>query len=444
MNGEHEGQQTAAPDRPVVVTSLNPFAKLDRQLKCWRAWTDLGFTVRTANVAAEAERLVTAGVAPDAILLVEDEASGRALFGKPMPRVAPLLAGLAETLPGRAILLTNSDIFPATRHADVVSIWLAQAPIAALAREETATHESSAFAERAPYRGGLDTFLIGADRLGALNAALAEIPAAARMCFGIPGWDYLMGAVALSLGGVIMDSGLLLHESHDTTYANVDEFLHYVPAMQALGAATGPSAAEAALQFFQRIDHECRMTAAASRLARLKYYRQPIAATTAQARSATARFLAACPFERPTANFAILAALADDLRAAVPLPAADMERALNVFSRGAGVQADFRAALAATVFALIARQGLDAPPRAPRRTDRSHVQATSALTQAGVQDGGTERRAVARLFAVERAAHGIHNEALYEYLILAAENDAERALVAMLNPRSSEATQDAA
>ncbi|UOM34193.1 hypothetical protein [Acuticoccus sp. I52.16.1] len=433
--------ETAAPGvrRPIVVTSLNPFAKFARQRRCWDAWAGLGLTVRTANVAAEAERLIAAGIARETILEVAEADSGRALFGKPTPRIAPLLAHLADALPERDILLTNSDIFPATRSADVTDIYLSQAPLAALVREETATYEASAFAARAPYRGGLDTFLIGAARLPAVNAALAQTPGAERMCFGIPGWDYLVGALMLSLGGIIMDAGVLLHESHETTYANVDEFLAYVPAMQALGAAKGPSAAEAAFQFFQRIDHECRMTGAASRLARLKYYRQPTAVTTDGARAATARFLAACPFIAPTVNFAVLAALADDLAAE-----ADMERAINVFTTGAGAQADFRAALAATVFALLCRG--EAPPRAPKPGDKRHTQKAAALTQVDSRDDWAERRAVARFYAAERVTHGIHNRAVYDYLILAAENDAERALVAMLNPMTpvAEALPDAA
>ncbi|RAI00691.1 hypothetical protein DLJ53_15680 [Acuticoccus sediminis] len=435
-----EDRPAAGKAHPVVVTSLNPFAKLERQLKCWTRWSDLGFAVRTANVAAEAERLRAAGVPDEAIIEIPDEASGRALFGKPTPLVLPLLTRFAEAMPGRDLLLTNSDIFAAARSAEVTTIYRAQAPAVALVREETPTHEASSFARRAPYRGGLDTFLIAADTFGGVVGSLSALPASERMCFGIPGWDYLMGAAVLSLGGVIMDSGLLLHESHETTYANVDEFLAYVPAMQALGMATGPSAAQAAFQFFQRIDHECRLTAAASRLARLKYYRQPLAATTPEARAATARFLAACPFAAATTSFAVLAALADDLRSA---GTPDMERALNVFATGAGVHADFREALLATLFARLCRDGVGAGPRPPRASDTRHVRAVAALRQAGYKDDALERRAAARVYAVELIEHGIANAALHDYLVLAADNDVERALLAMIQS-DAEGLPDAA
>lgn len=425
MAEDGAGPSAAAP-APVVVTSINPFAKLSPQLACWRAWRALGFTALSANVADEAQRLVAAGFPGEAVLPVADEASGRALFGKPLPRIKPLLAQLAETYPDRPILLANADIFPAARDAAFLSLYLGQGPIVALVREDTPTLASASAARRDPYRGGLDAFVMTAGALAKVNAALDGIEVAERMAFGIPGWDYLLGALALSLGGVIMDSGLLLHERHETTYANVDEFLHYVPAMQALNAATGPSAAEAAFQFYHRIDHECRMTAAAARLTRLKYYCQPLAQTTPEARAAAARVFAADPVLAATANFAAIAALADDLIAA---DRPDMERAFNVLATPGLVHGGAREALWATLLALACRVGRDPPPRRPQSGDRRHIQAVAALAQRPDAGEAAERLATVRLYAVERIEHGIANASLEEYLILTAENDDERALL---------------
>ncbi len=424
----------AATDGPVVVTSLNPFAKLGLQRRCLDRWADLGLDTFTANVDAEAERLVAAGLSPERILTVQTDDSGAVLHGKPVPLIRPLLARCATRFPGRSLILTNSDIYPAARDAGVIGLFMAQAPIAALVREDTASIESASFAARAPYRGGLDVFAMTAERLAALNDALTGIEAAGLMAFGIPGWDYLMGALTLSLGGAIMDSGLLLHERHGPTYANVDAFFPYVPAMAALKMAEGPSAAEAAHQFYQRIEHECRMSAAATRLARLKYYRQPLAQTTPQARRVVAQFLALAPFAAPVVNFAALTALADDLRGEPPGARADMERVLNLFDGGAGLHAAFREALLATLFARLARAGLDPPPRAPRATDGRHIRAVRRLSEAGEQDFATERRAVARLYAAERGGHGLHNADLFAHLIASADNAAERTLLTLLDP----------
>ena len=326
---------------PLLVTSINPFAKLAHQLRCLEAWAALGFEVRTANVAREAERLVAAGLAPSAILKLDDADTGAALYGKPLPRIAPLLARLAAADPARAVLLVNSDIYPAMRSAEAVRFWAAQAPAMALTREECATLESHRFAVSAPYRNGLDAFLFSPWALKATNMMLAEIPVAARMAFGIPGWDFLLGAVVRSpfVGGRLLDSGVLLHETHSTTYANVDAFAPYLPAMHDLKAATTYTATEAAHEFHRIIVADCAAASSLSRLVKAQFYRAPKPdAPSDAARSIALRLCELAPFVGWNTDFAALVALADrQIRAGQErgLSADNSERGRRRFRDGA-------------------------------------------------------------------------------------------------------------
>ena len=61
---------------------------------------------------------------------------------------------------------------------------------------------------------------------------------AERMAFGVPGWDYYLAATLSrrEVGGAIMDGPFFWHQSHKTTYGNVDQFASYLPEAHRDGA----------------------------------------------------------------------------------------------------------------------------------------------------------------------------------------------------------------
>ncbi|WMS45355.1 hypothetical protein RDV64_23675 (plasmid) [Acuticoccus sp. MNP-M23] len=437
---------------PLLVTSLNPFARLAHQLRCLEAWAALGLEVRTANTGAEAERLVAAGVSRAAIIELDEADTGAALYGKPVPRIAPLLRRLGED-PERAVLLVNSDIYPAMRSAEAVRFWAAQAPALALTREECATLESHRFAANTPYRNGLDAFLFSPRALKATNMMLAEMPVSAQMAFGIPGWDFLLGAVVRSpfVGGRLMDSGVLLHEIHETTYANVDAFAPYLPAMHDLDAATTYTATQAAREFHRIIVAECAAATSLSRLAKAQFYRAPKpAAPSDAARSIALRLCELAPFVGWNYDFAALVALADrrirsgqqelsaDNRAGA---GADFGAVQNFFRTGPlghRLAEDLLAALCH-----LACRERTAPVRTyPAQTHHALKLETAISTTR--DDPDARRAALAALFVADLVEEGVFNAALYKVLALSCQNDGERAILGALLDLCGDVHDDAA
>ena len=439
---------------PLLVTSLNPFAKLSHQLRCLKTWAALGFEVKTANTEAEAGRLVAAGLASSAILALEEADTGAALYGKPVPRIAPLLSRLGAEYPDRAVLLVNSDIYPAMRSAEAVRFLAAQAPALALTREECATLESHRFAANAPYRNGLDAFLFSPRALKATNLMLSVIPVSARMAFGIPGWDFLLGAVVRSpfVGGRLMDGGVLLHETHGTTYANVDAFAPYLPAMHDLDAATTYTATEAAYEFHRIIVAECAAATSLSRLVKAQFYRAPKAAAPSDAaRSIALRLCELAPFVGWNTDFSALVALADrEIRAGG-------QRGLSADNRN-GADASFETVrnffrtgplghrlaedLLAALFTLACRERV-APVRIyPAETHHALKLETAIATTR--DDPDARRAALASLFVTDLVEDGVFNATLLEILALSCQNDGERAILSALTDLLGDRHDDAA
>lgn len=410
--------------RPVVATSLNPFGRLGHEARCLAAWQALGFEALTFNEAGESGRLAAAGIAAEARVVLDPAETGRALFGKPVPRIAAVLDRLAAAWPDRPVLLVNADIFPALRDARAVDLWRATAPAVALTREDCDLVELHDAGLAAPYRNGLDAFLFSPGALAAARAALARFPVAARMAFGVPGWDFLLGAVVLSgtVGGRIMDGAVLLHERHPQTYAGVAEFAHYVDAMHALGhtrAATAEGAAEA---FFRTIVAECDAQAALAGIARdLSYRRPPPPAPSDRALDVVALLLRVAPALRRTVDPLTLALLADRrLRGE-----ADLGRLRAVLAGDAGVSHAFAAELAAILLALATAP---APPRVV--PGRLAPLAVASAAQDG--DAATRRLRLARLYGEALVERGVHDAALRDALVLSAVDDGEARLLAAI------------
>ena len=427
---------------PVVATSVNPFGRTAHQLRCLAAWKALGFEVLSFNHPAEFEALQRAGLAADDILPATDPETGLEIFGKPVPRIAALLARLARLRPGRAVILVNSDIHPVAGDPGFVRFWLDLAPALALTREETASPEATEFTARAPYRGGLDAFVLGAPALARVIEALEGMPVAARMCFGVPGWDYLMGALIASdrIGGRIMDSGILLHQTHRQAYAGVEEFAHYLPAMAALGAAMpkadepSRAATEAARDFAGRIARDCAAQDGTTRLVRAMHVR-PVAGTapcSAEALRICRDLQALLPALRWTRNLAAMARVADRIRAE---PETDFATSLALMVSPRPGRQQLAETLAAALFHLDCRG-----PGFRRLTDRyppgnRHAQGIREILEGTAERSAARQVEIARLFCNELVDHGLFNPRLYNWLALGCMNDVERGLLQALRAR---------
>ena len=422
---------------PVVVTSLNPFGRLDQQLRCFAAWKALGFETLTFNVADEMERLREAGVAEADMLPATLPETGQALFGKPVPRVAALLARLAQRHSGRPVVLTNSDIFPAATGPGFVWQWLDSAPALALTREETLFMAEYTATSVTPYRGGLDAFVMRPEALRRILRVLADLPVAQRMCFGIPGWDFLLGAIIRhpDLGGAIHDGGLLLHVSHPTTYSDVSEFAHYLPAMQALTGVAAGTAADAAHLFHCQIVADCQAGFGLRRTVKAAFFRPPLSdrRVSPGALRLARRFLALAPPLRWSLNLAVLARMIDSLRD-TPQPEFPTLAAL-LATEGAPVQ--MQHLLAACVLCLMCRENSATTPDYP--PGNLHAPALAMVLRNTAGDPEARRIEIARLFCTELACYRIFNPRLFNWLALSCRNDDERALLGCIRAHAPSA-----
>lgn len=233
----HTPRQSKAP--PVILTTINPFSRLDIQLRCFTRWRELGFEVYSCNSGSEIQTLIHHGVPADVIIKLDLEETGEALFGKPTPRVMAVLER-ARQLFEADILLVNSDLYPVASDTSFVEEWRAFGKVVALTRTEVVSIDHPVARLSHPYHGGLDAFLVSRDMTGELIGQLSLFEVSKRMSFGIPGWDYLVGAVIQNrLNGTFVNSRVLLHEMHQPAYSAIDEFSVYTEALHALNVGAG-------------------------------------------------------------------------------------------------------------------------------------------------------------------------------------------------------------
>jgi hypothetical protein len=256
----------------VVLTSINPFAKLEYQKRCFDQWKATGHTIRTVNSTQERDLLLKNGFASDDIIEIAISETGNELFGKAVPRIMPLLEN-AKTLGCDHYLITNSDIFPATRKP-VFNVLASQSHAIALTRNECFNVACTNFLSDSPYRGGLDTFYFNKAGLASLSKELKNYQVSERMAFGIPGWDYFVGYFIWKVGGSIMDSHIFLHQSHPTTYSALTEFSHFSDVMSESQRFSGDTN-QIAYQFAQLISEECEKNERASKVLKHIFYAKP-------------------------------------------------------------------------------------------------------------------------------------------------------------------------
>lgn len=410
---------------------MNPFSRQAYQRRCFEAWRGLGFEVRTINNAAEAETLIKAGLDAQDIIVAQSGETGEMIFGKGLPRIRALLHRLEYSYPDRPVVLVNSDIFPAARGGGFVQAFLNQAPAVALCREEVPTVETVEFTRRNPYRGGLDIFMFSADSLRRVNEILGRFEVSERMCFAVPGWDYMLGAVVRSaeVGGTFMDGGMLLHEKHQQAYGDVAEFQHYVPALQTLGEVNAGDFAAAAEEFAARIHDSCIQQAAAAETIGATYYLRPRprADLSLPALRISRQLCDMAPWVRWNYNPHLIACLAET-RLAAPVP--DISSSEHFFVRSASVEQGFGELLLTLLFELLCQPGLVDRIGTDYPKGNRHAE-VMRLIETNLGYAPTAARfEYARLFGRELAMDRVFNPRLFQYLALACQNDYERNLLA--------------
>lgn len=258
----------------IIITSINPNSNLDHQLLCFNRWKEIGFEIVTVNVKDEANLLIEAGLDESCIRVIENENCGSRIFGKPLPLIKSVLNIVYNDFSRYYYILTNSDIFPAIRSNSIVKYWHSVNEGIAFTREECISIESHSFIDESAYRGGLDFFFMTRDFLLKMINNISTLDSSNRMAFGIPGWDFLLGASIISsyMNGTIMDSGVLLHVTHQPTYTHVDEFKNYLPDLHKFINLLSDNPAKAADEFAATIINECNKNASMSRMAILLYF----------------------------------------------------------------------------------------------------------------------------------------------------------------------------
>lgn len=417
---------------PIVVTSMNPFSRQDYQMRCFQAWRALGFEIRTINNEHEAAQLRAQGVAAADIIVAKPEETGEQIFGKGVPRIRSLLYRLEHTYPDRPVVLVNSDIYPAARNSGFIPAFLDQAPALALCREEVPTIETAEFARQNSYRGGLDIFLFSAASLRKVNEILGRFDVSERMCFAIPGWDYMLGAVVCSseVGGVCMDGGVLLHEKHQQAYGDIAEFQHYVPAMKALGGVSSDDFGAAAEQFANRIQELCNWHLTMAETICASYYLQQRNRTdlSMPALLISRTLCGMAPWVRWNYNAHLIACLA---QGRLDTQASDISTSDHFFVRSKNMDHQFGEYLLAVVFELLCRPDFAEKVETDYPKGNLHAAVMRIFdTNLAREKPPAVRLEYARLFGRELVVEKVYNDRLYRYLALACQNDYERKLLA--------------
>ncbi|MCH8533311.1 MAG: hypothetical protein LAT66_04255 [Alkalimonas sp.] len=211
----------------VVVTTVNPFGDIENQFECFSSWKRAGYEIKSYNAKVEADLLIEKGFSKKDIVLLKDSDTTYSINKKYLPRVLPIIEQLVET--STDFILTNSDIF-AFHSLPLGEVLKSIAPAFAFTRRELLSFKTTDLRDNEYYRGGLDAFYISGQANTLLVAELKNFEAADSMAFGIPGWDYLMGAIIDSgLNGIICDGAVIGHKYHKNTYSGLDAFAIYAP-----------------------------------------------------------------------------------------------------------------------------------------------------------------------------------------------------------------------
>jgi hypothetical protein len=260
--------------KTLVLTTVNPYSKIEYQKICFYAWKAAGYHIRTLNCAEEAKKLIEAGFESQDIDIISEGETSLHLFGKAIPRVFSVIKR-ASHYDYDATFLTNSDIYPV--HQRPVTRFLSSISDAmAMTRNECVRIYDYQFTDSIPYRGGLDIFFFTRRGINAVFNVLKNKPLAERMTYGVSGWDFYLGHHVVSqLNGKIIDGEIFLHQTHKTTYNQINEFTLYAEEMKASGCFKGHDTNEIAAEFAATINSHCNINSSLSKTLKTVFYVKP-------------------------------------------------------------------------------------------------------------------------------------------------------------------------
>lgn len=254
----------------IVITTINPRGGLEHQSQCLKAWKDLGLRVVSFNSKKESATVSDLYGNIAEVIELDDESTALALHGTPAPRIKAVLHLAVNQCRPEFVFLTNSDIYPSFRKAPLAIF--SEHPAYAFTRKEVISIESGQKCQKM-YRGGLDVFAFTAAALRKICEYMEEEPSAGQMAFGVPGWDYFMGATVTrsEVGGIIVDGTGFWHMSHKTTYSQIDQFTVFIPYLAKLGFVRSQTCGPAAAEFAAHIDRQCKINGACASTIELIY-----------------------------------------------------------------------------------------------------------------------------------------------------------------------------
>ncbi|MGK7294227.1 MAG: hypothetical protein ACNS61_00190 [Candidatus Wenzhouxiangella sp. M2_3B_020] len=385
------------------------------------------------NTGREAKDLHASGVDTELVKEIDTEDSGARLFGKPVPLILPIIRFLVREGGDGPVILTNSDIYPAIRSSSILRYWESCANALAMTREECLALDSHSFSVQNPYRGGVDTFYFSRQALETISEVLQSIPAAGRMAFGIPGWDYLVAASALrpEVSGKIMDGRVLLHVSHEQTYTTISEFSHYVEYLYLKGFVSEKSFEKAAEEFANRISSECAGNRGRSRMAGLLYYDRPVTDNLreripSEVSRYVSRLTGIAPQIEDSYSAREIVSMVDKLITEEETLQSILQSSLNSRS----ILFQFTETLFVTALALGCRcRGEGFSPRENYPSGNRHSEAIDHILDRYSSSPEYLRVGLAKLFGTELLDYQIVNRRIFNYLAFSCENDVERQLL---------------
>lgn len=411
---------------PVVVTSLVPGPRFEVQRRCFDKWLALGFEVYTVNAPAEADRLGQLGVAKDRIIALNPEQTWQESTGLPRPAIVPVLRLLQERF-SDGVLLVNADLYPAAPDAGFIKTWRKAGSVLGLLRRDVLSLAAPLATDGQLCDTGIDGFLLDRDSLDRAAHLLPLYRASARMCFGVAGWDMMMGAfLHKRLGGQFIDSVVLRHEIHEPAPGGRSEAPHYVNSLRSLGFALGMTHAQATVDFFRKVGSiAAGIGAPDCALSQPDAEAEPLSDAEAAAvahLTEIAPSFCCCYGLSNLANLARAVARRRDLKFAQFL--------------GLSTETEPSRAFGETLLLLLLFLELrgDQYDQLVDSYQPGNKHAAALLFNRDTTEGElfAERLKMVRLFATELTHYKIGNPRLYNYLATCCQNDDERALTGAL------------
>lgn len=353
-------------DIPALLSFIDPDQPV--QVRCFAAWAALGGRPRAVTTPEGAEKLRALGFGPADFLVLPGPAirdrDGAALL-------VPLLRELARKGPAGQdappVMLVQSALWPALRTMGAITHWAGLAPALALTAEICASIDSHDPDDARPDRSRFAAFVLTGPACAAVADLLDGCDGAGALAFDDPGAGQLLAAAlrAPSVGGVVMDSGLLLDETvgrapgvDPSADSGADpEVGPFLADIARLCGIAAPDATQRHAILGQLIRRECRRQGPQRDTARMLFYRpvpRPDPPDPAALRIA-AQLVKICPELTWWHSLAALAALAHRVSAEgrrVPgrNPNRAPDRALTFFVVNPDPQYQFTQILLAILF----------------------------------------------------------------------------------------------